>query len=242
MDEVGFFGYACATTVRELESSSSSTGNKERDIMAEEKPSIDIPEKGPFLVKGLKKLTDSQDNPVAMEKEVIALCRCGASKNKPFCDGAHSEIGFSGKKERKETYDTREFDGEGLTVVDNIGVCCHAGVCVENAPGAFFEWDGDIRISIPDGADKEQIIETIRACPSGSLAYKLKDELHDCYFSEPEVFISEDGPLHIRGGITLNNSDGDAPATSDHYTLCRCGASKNKPFCDGAHKEAGFKG
>ena len=83
--------------------------------MADEKPSIDIPEKGPFLVKGLKKLTDAQNNPVEMEKEVIALCRCGASKSKPFCDGAHSEIGFSGEKERQETYDTREFEGKELT-------------------------------------------------------------------------------------------------------------------------------
>ncbi len=210
--------------------------------MAEEKPSIDLPEKGPLLVKGLKKLTYAQNNPVEIEKEVIALCRCGASENKPFCDGTHSDIGFSSENERDENYETREFEGKELTIVDNVGVCCHAGVCDGNAPGAFFEWEGDVRISVPDGADKEKIIETIRACPSDSLAYKLADELHDEYFAEAEIFVSEDGPLHIRGGITLNISDGDAPATTDHYTLCRCGASKNKPYCDGAHWHVKFKG
>ena len=72
--------------------------------MSEEKPSIDVPEDGPFLVKGLKKLTDHENQPVAMQKDVIALCRCGASEKKPFCDGTHKDIGFSGKKEREETH------------------------------------------------------------------------------------------------------------------------------------------
>ena len=84
--------------------------------MSEQKPNIDVPEDGLFLVKGLKKLTDADGNPIAMEKDVIALCRCGASENKPFCDGTHSDIGFSGKKERTETYPVREYKGKELTV------------------------------------------------------------------------------------------------------------------------------
>ena len=71
--------------------------------MSEEKPNIDVPQDGPFLVKGLKKLTDSDNQPVAMQKDVIALCRCGASENKPFCDGTHKDIGFTSKKERTQT-------------------------------------------------------------------------------------------------------------------------------------------
>ena len=58
----------------------------------------------------------------------------------------------------------------------------------------------------------------------------------------PEIFISKDGPLHVRGGVEFNDPDGAKPSTTDHYTLCSCGASKNKPFCDGAHKDSGFKG
>lgn len=210
--------------------------------MSEPKASIDIAPKGPFLVKGLQKLTDAEGNPVPMEKDTIALCRCGASKNKPFCDGTHSEIGFSGEKERAEAYPVREYEGDELTVVDDIGICCHAGECVKGAPDVFFEWDGDERISKPDAADRQKIIDVIRKCPSGSLAYKLSGELHDEFFDQEEIFISKDGPLHVRGGIAFDNPDGQAPPTRDHYTLCRCGASKNKPYCDGAHKEAGFKG
>ena len=208
--------------------------------MSDDKPTIDCPEKGPFLVKGLNKLTDSQNQPVEMEKDVIALCRCGQSENKPFCDGTHSDIGFTGAKERTEDPGTNEYSGSELTIIDNRGVCCHAGACIQGAPDVFFSWDGDERVSMPDKADRETVIATIRNCPSGSLAYKLGDEVHDEYFDEPEIFISDDGPLHIRGGIQLN--DAAAPPSSNHYTLCRCGASKNKPFCDGSHDDVGFKG
>ena len=159
--------------------------------MSVEKPTIDVPESGPFLVKNLKKLTDSQDQPIEMAKDVIALCRCGASKNKPFCDGTHSDIGFTGAKERQETYGAKTFEGKELTVIDNVGVCCHAGACVHGAPSTFFRWDGDERISEPDNEEKQKIVDTIRQCPSGSLAYMLQGELQDEFFSEPEVFVSK---------------------------------------------------
>tara|TARA_Y100000758_G_C15972704_1_gene393876 strand:+ start:306 stop:929 length:624 start_codon:yes stop_codon:yes gene_type:complete len=207
--------------------------------MSDDQPTIDVPDSGPFLVKGLKKLTDAQDQPIDMEKDVIALCRCGASENKPFCDGTHKKIGFTGVNERQETYPVREYEGQQLTIVDNIGACCHDGSCVDGAPGTFFRWEGDERVSVPDESDREKIIATIRKCPSGSLAYKLDGKVHDEYFSEPEIFMAQDGPLHVRGGVVLNEH---STTTTDHYTLCRCGASKNKPFCDGAHKDSGFKG
>lgn len=207
--------------------------------MSDDKPTIDVPDGGPFLVKGLQKLTDAQDQPIEMTKDVIALCRCGASSNKPFCDGTHKEIAFTGAREREETYPVREYAGQELTIVDDIGICCHAGECVEGAPQAFFTWEGDERVSTPDGCERDKVLATIRKCPSGSLAYRLDGKLHDEFFAEPEIFVSKDGPLHVRGGVAMNDH---TPPTTDHYTLCRCGASKNKPYCDGAHKEIGFKG
>lgn len=108
-----------------------------------EKPTIDIAEKGPFLIKGPVRYTDKDGNEIETDREVVALCRCGASENKLFCDGAHSDIGFTGDKERTETYPTREYAGDELTVVDNIGICCHWGACVNGAPDVFFKWDGD---------------------------------------------------------------------------------------------------
>lgn len=199
---------------------------------------IEISKDGPFIVKQLNKLTSSQGE--FEVKEQIALCRCGASKNKPYCDGSHISAKFSGEKQRDEEYETLEFKGEKLTVVDNIGICCHAGECVKGAPKAFFTFDGSKRISKPDEDAKENIIQTIRKCPSGSLAYKLNGKLYDEYFSQEEIFISKNGPLHIRGGIQLDDPATKELVSKEHYTLCRCGASKNKPFCDGTHKKINF--
>jgi len=109
-----------------------------------------------------------------------------------------------------------------------------------SAEDAFFTWEGDERVSTPDAASAQQVIDTIRKCPSGSLAYKLKGELQDQYFSTAEIQILKDGPIAVRGGVVLNNPDGAQPPTNSHYTLCRCGHSKNKPYCDGAHSDAGF--
>jgi len=205
-----------------------------------EEPTIELTPNGPYIIKNLSKLTNS-NNEKFEEKQMQALCRCGTSKNKPFCDGSHVAMKFSDKKDRTETYETLEFEGKEITVVDNIGICSHAGACVKGAPKTFFSWEGEKRISNPDKEDKDTIINTIRKCPSGSLAYKLDGKLHDEYFSEPEIFIGKDGPLNVRGGIELKNRSNSELISKDHYALCRCGSSKNKPFCDGTHKKVGFK-
>ena len=75
---------------------------------------IDITPNGPYIVKKLNKLTNS--NKELETKEVVALCRCGSSKNKPFCDGTHAKINFDGKKDRTETIETNEFEGKDITI------------------------------------------------------------------------------------------------------------------------------
>ena len=217
--------------------------------MSDERPTIEVLETGPLLVTNLEKLTDADDRPIGppveredSDKNVFALCRCGGSANKPFCDGTHKENGFSGECESREEPEARLCEGQELTIVDNVGACCHAGECVDGAPGVFFRWEGDERRAEPDAGERQKIIDTIRRCPSGSLAYRLGEQLHDEYFSEAEIFVSRDGPLHVRGGPDLVDPTGAAPVSRDHYALCRCGASKNKPFCDGAHRDVGFEG
>ena len=71
--------------------------------MAEDKPTIDVMESAPFIVKGLKNLYDADGNNIEMEKDVIALCRCGGSQNKPFCDGSHNRIGFEATEAASKT-------------------------------------------------------------------------------------------------------------------------------------------
>ncbi|MDK2939951.1 MAG: hypothetical protein PWQ51_2116, partial [Methanolobus sp.] len=74
----------------------------------------------------------------------------------------------------------------------------------------------------------------------GALSYTINGELHKDYSEEPEISIMKDGPYNVTG-IELNDPDGSVPETQDHYSLCRCGNSKNKPFCDGSHFNVEFR-
>jgi CDGSH-type Zn-finger protein/uncharacterized Fe-S cluster protein YjdI len=168
----------------------------------------------------------------------IFLCRCGASKNKPYCDGSHGPSNFLDRRLRTGLGAAVEFIGRDITIVDNFDLCAHAGECVDGAPATFFVKGPDGRASLPDASPTEQIIATIRRCPSGSLLYKRDGKLADGFFAEAEVRVEQDGPLHVHRA-KLNGER--KPATEDHYTLCRCGASQNKPFCDGMHAKIKFR-
>jgi CDGSH-type Zn-finger protein len=159
-----------------------------------------------------------------------ALCRCGGSKKKPFCDGTHRANGFSDRnladpaKNRRDTY-----VGKGITIRDNRALCAHAGYCTDQL-ASVFRYGQEPWID-PDGAAVEEIVAAVRKCPSGALSVEGP-------FPEraPMVTVTDNGPYAVTGGIELA---GHAPG--EHYTLCRCGASKNKPFCDGSHWNANFR-
>lgn len=207
--------------------------------MEDNKPTITAQNNGPLIVNNLKKFTNSKCEEIKTQDN-MALCRCGKSESKPFCDGTHTKVNFSDNIERKKVYETEEFKGKDLTVVDNVGACSHAGFCVKGSPDVFFAHINGKRISHPDNETKEETIKTIKKCPSGSLAYKIDGKLYDEYFTEPEIHISKDGPLYIRGNIKFADANKSNSQSKEHYTLCRCGASKNKPFCDGNHAEIEF--
>jgi len=192
---------------------------------------------GPLHAERIKALKNHEGRTIDTG-ESIFLCRCGASKNKPYCDGSHDAAGFSDTRAGREKKTAAEFTGKEITVVDDFSLCAHAGECVDGAPETFFTKGPDGRVSHPDASATEQIIATIRRCPSGSLLYKLRGKLVHDYFSATEVRVEKDGPLHVHRA----KLHGEArPATEDHYTLCRCGASLNKPFCDGMHAKIKFR-
>lgn len=182
----------------------------------------------------------------------IALCRCGASKNKPFCDGTHSVIGFSSANKTLEENDDiekivikdrrRDYPGKEITVHDNRRICSHAAECVNNLSSVFKL--GSRPWINPDGSKMNDIIEVVRRCPSGALSYSIDGvEYRDPEEQRnPTVTVLKNGPYHITGGIELigENIQFGEGASKEHYTLCRCGASENKPFCDGAHKSSKF--
>lgn len=202
-------------------------------------PTIECKPNGPYLVKDLTDLRSS--NGVAIPtKPVIALCRCGGSANKPFCDGTHQKNGFSGVKLGDAGADTRQdYRALGITIHDNRGICAHAGHCTAGL-ASVFKYGSEPWID-PDGAKVEAIIQTIRNCPSGALSYSVHGIEERDQQCDPAITVTKDGPYAVVGGVALLDQTWGQGASTEHYTLCRCGGSKNKPFCDGTHSNIGFK-
>jgi CDGSH-type Zn-finger protein len=164
----------------------------------------------------------------------MALCRCGGSANKTFCDGTHAKIGFSSAKLEGRVADKREdYDGERITILDNRGICAHAGRCTDGLPSVF-RLKQEPWID-PRGAPVEEIIETIRKCPSGALSYTVDGVEHRDREGPTTIFVSPNGPYVVTGGPQLLDTPRGEGGSTEHFTLCRCGGSKNKPFCDGSH-------
>jgi CDGSH-type Zn-finger protein len=239
-------------------------------LIITEKPKILPLQNGPYyLLNDMKpRIVENLQNSKGESLSTvsgIALCRCGASKNKPFCDGTHGTIGFSSenkavqtatsnssaadtssddsKKDKNLIKDKRKsYVGNKITIHDNRKICSHAAECVNSLPSVF-------RLNSrpwidPDAAKVQEIADTIRKCPSGALSYSIDGiEYSDQNDMNPMVTVSKDGPYVITGGVELigdNIQFGDR-ASKEHYTLCRCGASQNKPFCDGMHRSISFR-
>jgi CDGSH-type Zn-finger protein len=201
-------------------------------MSSEKKPSITPAPNGPYIVKALKKCTNK--NGLMEASETMALCRCGASNNKPFCDGTHTKIGFSSNKLEGRLEDKNvSYKGKKITIHDNRSVCAHAGYCTDN-PASVFRMKEEPWID-PDAASFEEAIVAIRNCPSGALSYSIDNSENRNAQDEPGILIAPNGPYVVSGGIELSDTTWGEGVSKNEYTLCRCGGSKNKPFCDGAH-------
>ena len=201
-------------------------------MSSEKKPTITPTTNGPYLVKDIKTFAN-QKGPIET-KETMALCRCGGSANKPFCDGTHAKLGFLSAKLQGRVEDKREnYKGKSITIHDNRGICAHAGRCTDGLASVF-------RLKeepwiYPDAASADEIIATIQECPSGALSYSVDDVEHRDCDGEPTIFVAPNGPYVVSGGPDLLDTTQGEGASKQHYTMCRCGGSKNKPFCDGTH-------
>lgn len=187
---------------------------------------------GPLVVKNIGSLTESDGNIFPISSPSIALCRCGGSSHKPFCDGTHGKVGWTDEKqEERQPRRSDVYEGMHITIHDDRGICSHAGFCTGGLPKVFLKktepWID------PDAEEPDKIIETVRKCPSGALSYSIGAKLYNNFSGNPEMRITENGPYYVKGSIVLR--DVDKPESCEHYTLCRCGRSKNKPFCDGQH-------
>jgi CDGSH-type Zn-finger protein len=210
------------------------------------KPKIVPAPNGPYLYfrnfdpKPVEGLTNSKGETLA-NPTYTALCRCGQSENKPFCDGTHGTVHFNDRKETDGHLDKRmNYKGGKITIHDNRGICSHAGFCTDNLPSVFLM--GQEPWIDPGGASVQEIIQTIEKCPSGALSYSLDGIEYRDQDREPMVTASKDGPYYLSGGVEVLGHEPRAEEVSaEHCTLCRCGSSRNKPFCDGTHWDVGFE-
>jgi len=217
-----------------------------RSIEAGQEPGIKPTVNGPLLVRNVERFTNSKGEALPTSPE-MALCRCGGSRNKPFCDGTHARRGFTSERSPRHTPDgVKDFPGEAITVHFNKLQCAAAGECAAGLPSVFHH-GGLVRIASgqpwvqPDRADAKQIIDVIRRCPSGALRYTYEGETGPDHPEPPGIRIRRDGPYEVEGEIPLRTAFWCEDATRQIYTLCRCGASRNKPFCDGSHFRVKFK-
>jgi CDGSH-type Zn-finger protein len=204
-----------------------------------ERPTIECKLNGPYLVRNLESLRDGRGERIET-KPVMALCRCGGSGSKPFCDGTHQKNGFSGAQLADRSADKREsYQAKRITIHDNRSICAHAGECTAGLESVF-KYKSEPWID-PSGGTVEEIIGTIGRCPSGALTYTLDGVEGKDQPREPSITVMKDGPYAVVGGAELLEQSWARGASTEHYTLCRCGGSKNKPFCDGTHWSIGFK-
>jgi len=219
---------------------------------------VTVSKDGPYLVAGdvpLAKQTIATDeaggSEAWVEREAVAhrasyaLCRCGASQTKPFCDGSHAKIGFDGTETAsREPYlaQASMIEGPVLSLSDAEGLCAFARFCDPHGQvWSQVDQTGDANV-------RAQFLRQVHDCPAGRLVAWDRESGRPI---EPELPVSigliEDpmeecsGPLWLRGGIPVVSADGFAYEVRNRATLCRCGASKNKPFCDGSHAAIKFK-
>ncbi len=184
-----------------------------------------------------------KDADIPVEDE-YSLCRCGESREKPFCDGTHCENGFDGTESADTGLTTERQieieEGTNIFVRRDNSLCMSSGFC-----GNRFRTVDDM---VPDTEDVEirsNVIAMIERCPSGSYVYRTAQSEPDI---EPDLPIQIavtteitadgpiEGPLWVTGYIPIERSDGKPMEIRNRVTLCSCGKSDNKPLCDGAHR------
>jgi len=223
-----------------------------------EKKALDVIAKdGPYVVSGDVTLAEQvivtddsgdsvrwQEDRAYRHSEKFALCRCGRSNSPPFCDGTHAKIGFDGTETAARmpyAAQATTFEGPGLSLLDVRHLC---------ADGRFCDPNGKVWNQVAHTDDpqvRSTFLRQVHDCPAGRL---VAFDRATGEAIEPHVVISialiEDpaqkcsGPIWLRGGVSLTSADGYRYEVRNRVTLCRCGASKNKPFCDGTHTSIGY--
>jgi CDGSH-type Zn-finger protein len=232
---------------------------KDRNVDKPLEKKIVVSKNGPYLVSGgipisMQTITPNKEGfswdwiegrTFDAQSSEYALCRCGQSKNKPFCDGTHEKIGFEGKEtatRKPYVRQAKKYDGPTMVLSDAENLCAFARFC--DPEGQI--WNLIEQTDNP--ATRDLVIREANHCPAGRLVVhdkKMGTEIEHKF--TPSIGVVEDpalgcsGPLWIRGGIPIESHDGKRYEVRNRVTLCRCGASSNMPFCNGSHASIQFK-
>ena len=212
---------------------------------------VKVTKNGPYLVSGGVPLSEQSicvDNEGQCHgwkegkrypsQENYALCRCGHSKNPPFCDGTHIKIQFDDTEKATHSLyleQATEINGPGIKLTDAEYFCAGARFC-HRAGGTW-----KLTKQSNDLDARQKAIEEACDCPSGRLVVWDKDGKAIEPDFEPSIGLIEDtqagkmGPMWVRGGIPIESAEGNIYEIRNRVTLCRCGKSANKPLCDGTH-------
>ena len=236
------------------------------DKKPDSKPKIKIAKNGPYRVSGklpmAKQIIVADEEGYSAEwkegerypeKEEYKLCRCGQSRNKPYCDDTHKKINFDGTEtasKKKYIEQAEKIDGPDLVLTDAVELCASARFC-DRAGGTW-----KLTENSDDPKSREIAIEEACDCPAGRLVAWDKKNRFDREARragkaiepkfKPSIGLVEDpsagvsGPIWARGGIPIESADGEEYEVRNRATLCRYGRSENKPFCDGTHIEVEF--
>jgi CDGSH-type Zn-finger protein len=219
------------------------------------KAKIRIVPGGPYIVSGGVPLREKiiepegghyvyRDGRGLPQAETYALCRCGRSKNAPFCDGSHAAAGFSGEETASNAPYTERADtvrGPGLDMLDD-GRCALARFCHRDGGDAWelVKRSGSAR-------DRREAVTAAGECPAGRLVAVAKDGTMLEPEHEPAVEVLQDPErdvscgISVKGRIPIGSARGFVYEARNRAVLCRCGASRNKPFCDASHLDIGYK-
>ncbi len=134
----------------------------------------------------------------------------------------------------------RSYRADKITVHWNSELCIHTAVCL-NALPQVFNVEAKPWIAIED-ASADEIAHAVEKCPTGALTYERTDGAPGEQVSSQTTIIPwPNGPLMVRGEIAVRDAQGNLFTAGPRFTLCRCGASKNQPFCDLSHRQIGFR-
>lgn len=134
----------------------------------------------------------------------------------------------------------KKYRKEDFTILWEPKKCIHAAICVKELPEVY-DPNGKPWIN-PENASVEQLKVQINKCPSGALSYENKEITNQIKNMNTEVELMKNGPLLVKGNVDVKSYDGTIVTKEKMTAFCRCGASQNKPYCDGKHKQAGFEG